>query len=402
MTMTESPFAHYPRGDIMGVCRAWLDEHDRVFTVQAKANDEIELSIFDVIGGGFFGGGITARGVKYQLDQQRNAKTIKVLINSPGGDVAEGMAIYNLLRAHKAEVRTEVVGLAASAASWVAQAGDTRIMHQPSMLMIHPAWSVTRGSQVDHAKTAELLSKLDGEQVALFAKRTGLGADELAKMVADETWMGAQESLDRGFADELATDEADDAAPDSERAALRAEHEDVEAGAVPYRAYPAKQDSSWDGSAAEGRIRKWASSDGSGSADKMSWSKYRNGFAWYDAANPNEFGSYKLPHHDVVGGNLVTSRAGTIAAGGVVSGARGGTSIPASDLPAVKAHLEKHYRQFNMTAPWRKSKSELDGELSAELTDAEIEEQLLARKQKSPLGRAVGVAPPPNGGFRVT
>jgi ClpP class serine protease len=127
---------------------------------------------------------------------------------------------------------------------------------------------------------------------------------------------------------------------------------EIEAAAVPHTKYPLKDAGSWDGAAATGRVRKWASSNGSGDADTMDWAKYRKAFTWYDAENGESFGAYKLPHHDVVNGGLVTVRAGVIAAGNAVAGSRGGVNIPASDLPAVKSHLAAHYKEFDMTAPW--------------------------------------------------
>jgi HK97 family phage prohead protease len=89
-------------------------------------------------------------------------------------------------------------------------------------------------------------------------------------------------------------------------------------GVVPFYAYPPKDTESWDASAAETRVRAWASSDGSGDADKMDWGKYRSAFAWYDDSKSEDFGSFKLLHHDVYNSGLVTSRAGVQAAGNAI------------------------------------------------------------------------------------
>jgi len=125
-----------------------------------------------------------------------------------------------------------------------------------------------------------------------------------------------------------------------------------QAAAVPYQKAEAKDDSgSWDGSGARDRLAKWASSDGSGDKDTINWAKYRQGFAWYDAASPEAFGSYKFPHHDVKNGKLTLVWAGVKAAMGALLGARGGTSIPASDRKAVYNHLAKHYREFGQDPP---------------------------------------------------
>ena len=118
-------------------------------------------------------------------------------------------------------------------------------------------------------------------------------------------------------------------------------------GAVPYKATPADDDKNWDGAAAVAQVKAWATTDG-----EIDWAKYRQAFAWYDETKADTEGAYKLPHHDIVDGKLVTDRAGVIAAGNALSGSRGGTSIPEGDIDAVKAHLAKHYHQFDMKAPW--------------------------------------------------
>jgi len=124
---------------------------------------------------------------------------------------------------------------------------------------------------------------------------------------------------------------------------------------VPYGAHPPVE-GAWDGDGAKVRVAKWASSDGSGDEDKISWPKYGSAFTWYDAEKPDQKGSYKLPHHDVQGGKLVTVKAGVVAAGNAIQGARGGVSIPAGDVAGVRRHLAGHYRQFDMTPPWENQK----------------------------------------------
>lgn len=130
----------------------------------------------------------------------------------------------------------------------------------------------------------------------------------------------------------------------------------VAAKAVAYAAHPVV-DGPWDGDAAVGRLRKWASSDGSGDKDKIDWRKYAQGFA-YVSGEGDSFGDFHLPHHDVRDGKLVTVQRGVEAAAAAVNGARGGTSIPADELPAVKRHLEQHYHQWGAKAPWEPTKGD--------------------------------------------
>lgn len=124
-------------------------------------------------------------------------------------------------------------------------------------------------------------------------------------------------------------------------------------GPVAYEATAKAEESrAWDGAAAEKRVRKWASSDGTGEKDTMDWPKYRRAFAWFDAAAKEDFGSYKLIHHDVVDDALSVVWKGCAAAAAVCMGARGGADIPEGDMPRVKSHLGRHYAQFDKTAPW--------------------------------------------------
>lgn len=115
----------------------------------------------------------------------------------------------------------------------------------------------------------------------------------------------------------------------------------------------------WDGTAAEKRVRNWASKDGS--KDQMNWDKYRQGFGWYDSEDIENFGSYKLLHHDIEDGTLKVHEGGVIAAGNVLMGARGGVDIPEADQNKAKLHLARHYSQFDRTAPWNKKFLEMLG-----------------------------------------
>jgi hypothetical protein len=126
------------------------------------------------------------------------------------------------------------------------------------------------------------------------------------------------------------------------------EKELTKEGAISYKKYPkADDDLSWDGSSAKKRIAEWASSDGSGNKETIDWDKYKNGFAWFDQENKENFGSYKLPHHDIIDGELKTVRAGVVSAQGVMNGAMGGVDIPDGDRESVDSHLSKHRAEFD-------------------------------------------------------
>lgn len=115
-------------------------------------------------------------------------------------------------------------------------------------------------------------------------------------------------------------------------------------------------DGSWDKDAAETRVRKWASSDGSGDKDKVDLKKYAKAFA-YETDGGKHFGDFHLLHHDVVDGELVVSKPGCEAAAGAIDGARGGAKIDEKDLESVKHHIAQHYHQWGGRAPWEPEKT---------------------------------------------
>lgn len=121
---------------------------------------------------------------------------------------------------------------------------------------------------------------------------------------------------------------------------------------VPFKATKkAPEERGWDKNRAIRSLRKWASSDGSGDKDKINWAKYRQGFAWYDPDHADDFGGYKLPHHEVIDGELCVVWRGVAAAMAALMGARGGVQIPDKDRRGVYNHLAKHYKQFDKQPP---------------------------------------------------
>lgn len=168
--------------------------------VQASAGDaETSISIYDSIGENWEGTGVTAKRIGAAL-RNIGARDVTVNLNSPGGDFFEGMAIYNLLREHKAKVTVRVLGVAASVASVIAMAGDEILMGDGSFLMIHNAWAVSVGNRHDMTDTATVLAPFDAAMAALYAHRTGMSEAEAALLMDRETWIGAQQAVDEGFA----------------------------------------------------------------------------------------------------------------------------------------------------------------------------------------------------------
>lgn len=127
-------------------------------------------------------------------------EVINVHINSYGGEVAEGLAIYNLLRNHKAKVRTIVDGFACSIASVIFMAGDERIMNAASLLMVHNAWMYTAGNADQLRKDADDLDKITQASIEAYKSRVNITEDKLKELLDAETWLLPDEALEMGFA----------------------------------------------------------------------------------------------------------------------------------------------------------------------------------------------------------
>lgn len=163
--------------------------------------------------------GVQAKDFMAQLKGVK-AKTLNVEISSPGGDVFAGIAIYNALRASGKEIVVKVMGVAASAASLIAMAGDKIIMPKNSFMMVHNPWSFSMGNAEELRETANQLDKVGGALLATYAAKTGLPEDELKTMLATDTWLTADEALEKGFATEVVDAIEAQAQFDMERADL--------------------------------------------------------------------------------------------------------------------------------------------------------------------------------------
>ena len=169
----------------------------------ATASDNNTITMLDIIGDDGMGGGVGAKRIAAALRAIGN-RDVTVQINSPGGDMFEGIAIYNLLRAHPAEVSIEVLGIAASAASIIAMAGDNIWMAPSSFLMLHNAWGVVIGNRHDMAEAATLFERFDGALADIYAARSGKTRAEVASLLDAETFLTAEEAVAAGMADTIA------------------------------------------------------------------------------------------------------------------------------------------------------------------------------------------------------
>ncbi len=160
-----------------------------------EAKETKDIFIYDMIGGG----GITAKQIVNELEKAGKTTPINLRINSAGGDVFEGIAIYNSLKKHNSTVNVEVEGLAASMASIVMLAGDTISASENSLIMVHNPSVGIQGESKELTKKAELLDKIKDQMVGIYVNRTGLSEKDVIKMMDTETWLTANEALEIGL-----------------------------------------------------------------------------------------------------------------------------------------------------------------------------------------------------------
>ncbi len=169
------------------------------FRMKASGEKSADIYIYEEIG--YWG--VTARQFASSLKALGDIDHINLRIHSPGGDVFEGIAIYNLLNSHPASKTVYIDGLAASMASVIAMVGNPVIMPENAMMMIHKPWGITGGDANDMRDYADLLDKVEGVLIPSYAQKTGKTPEELAVMLGEETWLTAQECVEHGFADQL-------------------------------------------------------------------------------------------------------------------------------------------------------------------------------------------------------
>lgn len=215
MAKNHMPVAHFGvrPDDVRADCappkalEKWQPELQARTEAGADGDGPLVIDVMDVIGETWDGYGVTGRRIGALL---RNAgdREVVVNINSPGGDVFEGLAVYNMLRGHKGDVTVRVVGLAASAASVIAMAGDRIEIARAGFLMIHNTWVFAVGDRHDLGTVAGQLGAFDEVMAELYAVRTGIDAAEIGQMMDRETWISGRAAIEQGFADTLLSADA--------------------------------------------------------------------------------------------------------------------------------------------------------------------------------------------------
>jgi ATP-dependent Clp protease, protease subunit len=169
------------------------------YAIRARASGA-EIAIYDEIGAY----GVSAKGFLAELGALPDGTPIDLRLNSPGGSVFDAVAIHNALKRHEGPVTVWIDGIAASAASYVAMAGDEIVMPENAFLMIHDPAGLVMGTAEDMRAMAEALDKVKGSLLAGYAAKSGRAAEEIAVLMAAETWLDAKDALELGLADRLA------------------------------------------------------------------------------------------------------------------------------------------------------------------------------------------------------
>ena len=162
-------------------------------------NNEVDIQIYgDITSWDWYESDVSSYTLSKQIEGLE-CDVINVYINSYGGEVAEGLAIYNKLKRHKAKVRTVCDGFACSAASVVFMAGDERVMSTASLLMIHNAWTWASGNAKDLRKQADDLDTITQASINAYMQEVNITEEELKEMLDNETWIAPSEALEKGF-----------------------------------------------------------------------------------------------------------------------------------------------------------------------------------------------------------
>lgn len=173
--------------------------------IENEETEEAELFIYgDIVDMKWWEDDVTANDIRKKLNET-NAKTINVHINSLGGDTFTGVAIFNLLREKSkvSKIITYVDAIAASAASIIAMAGDKIVMPSNTLMMIHNCWTFSIGNSKELRKTADDMDKIMEAVIQCYLSKVKITEDELKVLLDEETYLTAQEALEKGFCDEI-------------------------------------------------------------------------------------------------------------------------------------------------------------------------------------------------------
>ena len=172
-----------------------------------KTGKRGEIYIYEDIGEGWYGG-LTAKAFSDTMRELGDVSALDIYINSPGGSVFDGVAIYNQIKRFSGEKIVHIDGIAASIASVIAMAGDEVRIAANGMMMIHDPWGMSIGTADEMRKTAESLDKIRDTITGTYVSKTGQDTQKVLNWMADETWLNADEAVELGFADKITEEKA--------------------------------------------------------------------------------------------------------------------------------------------------------------------------------------------------
>lgn len=182
-------------------------ESGQPFRIVNKSATKAEIIIYSPIGDSFWEESLSAKQFDAELKKlDSTVNEITVRVNSPGGDVFQGVTIYNRLKQHKAKIIVHIDGLAASIASIIALAGDEIIMGEGALFMVHLPWTFAAGNRMELDNTVNRLMDVEEQLISIYAKKTGMGRSEIKAMLEAETWLDADQAIEKGFVDRKSED----------------------------------------------------------------------------------------------------------------------------------------------------------------------------------------------------
>jgi ATP-dependent Clp protease, protease subunit len=176
--------------------------------MEARSDKSLEIFLYDEIGS-WSGGGISANAFVADLQQAGPLENIHLRVNSPGGNVFDGLAIYNSLLTHGAKVTAQIDGLCASIASLIVMAARRITMAANGQMMIHNPTSDAGGESKDHRRLADTMDQIRASMIKAYRRHSFLSAAEIGAMLDHETWMGAEQALANGFIEAIIDSEGE-------------------------------------------------------------------------------------------------------------------------------------------------------------------------------------------------
>lgn len=357
---------------------------NKFWQIKNISDDEAEIVLYGEIysDGGLWldeeGNITTPRQFYDDLKALGDVKKLTVRINSIGGDIFAAQAIYTQLKSHKAKVVAIIDGIAASAASVVAMAGDVVKMPNNALMMIHnPAMGMLGYFTADEMKKyAKQLEVVKEGIIHAYAGKTGLDAERISRMMDKETWMTGKEAKELGFVDEILFEDVPVAARGSILIVNGVRH-DLSKLSVPLPKIingvspenvsmeTADEDEPWEAPNLEDFTDK--------SWDELTDTEKRRiagHFAWAASMPPEKYGDLKFPHHRPSDGKVVWRGVANAAARLEQS------NIPQTDINKVKNHLGRHYEQFDRTPPWEDKAENHKNKKEGKIVDVKTVDEL--------------------------